>query len=378
MRDFTAAYWRHFRGANSVGKSFLGCLPLIAVLMLCSIVQAAGQAVGLLDQDPTRTPASIAAADTTGTQPSSSANSTTSVEPSPTLVSTIDPTTTPTAELTSEPIQEPTQEPPTATPAPTTDPLAYPAMPAGLQEVRVVEVIDGDTVDVQINGTVERLRLIGIDTPETKDPRKPVQCFGKEASAQAAKVLSGQTVLLEEDPSQDTRDTYGRLLRYVWLPDGKLYNLEMIIGGFAHEYTYETPYKYQAAFKKEEAAARERGWGFWAATSCNGNTEQAAEAPQQPAPGVPEAPSNTKSIVIVSVDKQAETVTLRNDGTTPVNLDSWTVLSVLGGQYHPISGTLEPGQTRVFPGPARNIWNNSEHDPAELRDPTGKVISTYP
>ncbi len=287
MRDFTAAYWRHFRGANRVGKSFLGCLPLIAVLMLCSVVQAAGQAVGLLDPAPTRTPAPIAAVDTTGTQPSSSANSTTSIEPSPTLVPTTDPTTTPTAEPTSEPTQEPTQEPteepPTPTPHPTTDPLVYPAMPAGLQEARVVEVIDGDTVDVQINGKVERLRLIGLDTPETKDPRKPVQCFGKEASAQAAKILSGQPVLLEEDLTQDTRDTYGRLLRYVWLPDGKLYNLEMIIGGFAHEYTYETPYKYQAVFKKEETAARERGWGFWAATSCNGNTEQAAEAPQPPA-----------------------------------------------------------------------------------------------
>ncbi len=296
MRAFTAAYWRHFRGANRVGKSFFGCLPLIAVLMVCGMVQAAGQAVGLIDPVPTRTAVSVAAVDTTGTQPTSSPSNATTVDPSPTLVPTtaptatptLEPTATPTLEPTAEPTQEPTPEPPTPepptpTPAPTTDALDYPALPAGLQEARVVEVIDGDTVDVQIIGKVERLRLIGMDTPETKDPRKPVQCFGKEASAQAAKVLTGQTVLLEEDPSQDSRDKYDRLLRYVWLPDGKLYNLEMIIGGFAHEYTYETPYKYQAVFKKEEAAARERGWGFWAATSCNGNTEQAAEAPPQPA-----------------------------------------------------------------------------------------------
>ncbi len=305
VNAFAAAYWRHFRGANRAGKSFLGCLPLIAVLMLCTMVQAAGQAVGLIDPPPTRTPATVAAVDTTGTQPTFSPSDTTSGEPSPTIAPTTAPTIAPTATPTQEPTQEPTQvpptptpEPPTPTPAPTTDPLAYPGVPAGLQEARVVEVIDGDTVDVLLNGKEERLRLIGMDTPETKDPRKPVQCFGKEASAQAAKLLTGQTVLLEEDPTQDTRDKYDRLLRYVWLPDGKLYNLEMIMGGFAHEYTYETPYKYQAVFKKEQAAARERGWGFWAATSCNGNTEQAAEAPAPkpaaPKPAAPAAPARGK------------------------------------------------------------------------------------
>ncbi|MDP9317285.1 MAG: thermonuclease family protein [Chloroflexota bacterium] len=257
------------------------------------MLQSAGQAVGLLDPLSTPTPVSVAAVDTTGALSSTPANKTAAPLPSPTVVPTSAPTVIPTAEPTQEPTQEPptptqepTQQPPTATPAPTSDPLAYPVMPDGLPEAQVVEIIDGDTVDVLLNGKVERLRLIGLDTPETKDPRKPVQCFGKEASAQAAKILTGQTVLLEEDASQDTRDKYDRLLRYVWLPDGKLYNLEMIIGGFAHEYTYETPYKYQAVFKKEEAAARERGWGFWAVTSCNGNTEQAAEAPA-PKPSAP-------------------------------------------------------------------------------------------
>ncbi len=296
VQAFIMAYWRHFLGANLAGKSFLGCLPLIVVLMLCGMAQAAGQAVGLIAPAPTPTPASVAAVDTTGSQPTPSANNTATLVPPATLV----PIAAPTDSLRNEPTQEPTPEPPTPepptlTPVPTTDPLAYPAMPVGLQEAQVVEVIDGDTVDVRINGNVERLRLIGMDTPETKDPRKPVQCFGKEAAAQAAKILTGQTVLVEEDPSQDTRDRYDRLLRYVWIPDGKLYNLEMIIGGFAHEYTYETPYKYQLVFKKEEAAARERGWGFWAATSCNGNTEQAAEAPQALPPVVPPTqPNSTK------------------------------------------------------------------------------------
>lgn len=296
---FTAAYWHRFRSANKVGKTFLGCLPLVAVCMVCGLLQSAGEAIGLLDPLSTPTPVSVAALDSTGAQPSRAPIKTATALPSPSAVSTNVPSPTPTSEPAQErtpeaptPTQEPTQQPPTATPAPTSDPLAYPVMPVGLQEAQVVEIIDGDTVDVRIDGKVERLRLIGLDTPETKDPRKPVQCFGKEASGQAAKILSGQTVLLEEDASQDTWDKYDRLLRYVWLPDGKLYNLEMIIGGFAHEYTYETPYKYQAVFKKEEAAARERGWGFWAATSCNGNTEQAAEAPApKPAAPKPAAPA---------------------------------------------------------------------------------------
>ncbi len=245
-------------------------LTLSAVLILPAACGAPQQVA----EAPTQTPVVIVV--TATPQPATAT-------PEATATGVATATATPEPTLTPQPTNTPTPEPPTPTPSPTADPLAYPAMPTGLQEAQVVDVIDGDTVDVRINGAVERLRLIGLDTPETKDPRKPVQCFGKEASAQAAKVLAGQTVLLEEDPTQDTRDRYGRLLRYVWLPDGKLYNLEMIIGGFAHEYTYETPYKYQAVFKREEAAARERGWGFWAATSCNGNTEQAAESPPQPA-----------------------------------------------------------------------------------------------
>lgn len=93
-----------------------------------------------------------------------------------------------------------------------------------------------------------------------------------------------------------------------------------------------------------------------------------------------EAPVATSngSVVIVTVNKAAETVTLRNDSAEPVNLGPWRVLSVTGGQDHPISGVLQPGETRVFPGPAGNIWNNSESDPAQLIDPNGNVVDTYP
>jgi|GEM_PF-1288470 len=163
----------------------------------------------------------------------------------------------------------------------------YPAPPAGMVTGTVVNVVDGDTADVEINGQVSRLRLIGMDTPETVDPRKPVQCFGREASARAKDLLHGKTVQLEADPSQGELDRYNRLLRYVWLPDGKLFNLEMIAQGYAHEYTFETPYTYHGVFNEAERIARERGVGLWSPATCNGNTEQPAPAPQPTAAPAP-------------------------------------------------------------------------------------------
>ncbi|MEK9207587.1 MAG: thermonuclease family protein, partial [Patescibacteria group bacterium] len=126
----------------------------------------------------------------------------------------------------------------------------------GQEAYKVIKVVDGDTIDVDINGEISRLRLIGIDTPETVDPRKPVQCFGREASNKAKELLQGQFIFLESDETQGERDKYKRLLRYVFLPDGRNFNLLMISSGYAHEYTYDEPYKYQADFKQAEIDAR--------------------------------------------------------------------------------------------------------------------------
>jgi len=133
---------------------------------------------------------------------------------------------------------------------------------------KVVKVIDGDTVDVDISGKVTRLRLIGMDTPEVVDPRKPVQCFGREASAKAKELLSGQLVGLESDPSQGELDKYGRTLRYVYLADGRSFNKLMIEEGYAHEYTYDTPYKYRAEYKEAQKTAEATKQGLWADDAC--------------------------------------------------------------------------------------------------------------
>ncbi len=137
---------------------------------------------------------------------------------------------------------------------------------------RVTSVTDGDTIRVTINGKSTPVRLIGIDTPEVTDPRKPVQCFGQEASRRAHELLDGTQVWLEYDPTQNRRDRYGRSLAYVWLNDTELVNQRLVNEGYAHEYTYAAPYKYQDAFRDAEQAARTAQRGLWNPTTCAGNT----------------------------------------------------------------------------------------------------------
>ncbi len=141
----------------------------------------------------------------------------------------------------------------------------------GAQTYQVMKVVDGDTMDINIDGQVSRLRVIGIDTPETVDPRKSVQCFGIEASNKAKEILTGQYVTVESDPTQGDKDKYGRLLRYVYLPDGTDYGLFMISNGYAHEYTYNIPYEKQSDYRKAEADARNNDRGLWSPSTCNGN-----------------------------------------------------------------------------------------------------------
>lgn len=158
----------------------------------------------------------------------------------------------------------------------------------------VVRVVDGDTLTLNISGKTETLRLIGMDTPETVDPRKPVQCFAKEASDKAKATLTGKSVKIEADPSQGERDKYNRLLRYIFLEDGTSFNKMMIEEGYAHEYTYNSPYKYQSEYKEAETKARENKKGLWG-DLCNGDTTQSANsADQTTTPAVIVAPAATQ------------------------------------------------------------------------------------
>lgn len=150
--------------------------------------------------------------------------------------------------------------------------------PAGAEgPFQVKYVSDGDTIGVDMAGKTTTIRMIGIDTPEVKDPRKPVQCFGREASQHAHELLDNAQVWLEYDPAVDRKDRYDRTLAYVWLDQSTLINQAMLSEGFAHEYTYDNiAYKYQAAFKSSEQAAEDTGKGLWNPDTCAGDTSQPA------------------------------------------------------------------------------------------------------
>ena len=125
----------------------------------------------------------------------------------------------------------------------------------------VTRVIDGDTIEVEIEGEKKRVRYIGVDTPETVHPSKPVQCFGKEASEFNKNLVEGNWVRLEKDISET--DKYGRLLRYVYVGE-KFVNLELVGKGYADVITYPPDVKYTEVFliAKREAQAEKRGlWG---------------------------------------------------------------------------------------------------------------------
>jgi micrococcal nuclease len=131
-------------------------------------------------------------------------------------------------------------------------------------EGRVLRVIDGDTVDIDLGGTRERVRLLGIDTPETVDPRRPVGCFGQQASHRTKELLPpGTTVRLERD--LEARDRYGRLLAYVRRADGTFVNQALLEEGFAQTLTIAPNVAYADQFAVAARGAREAGRGLWGA-----------------------------------------------------------------------------------------------------------------
>lgn len=138
---------------------------------------------------------------------------------------------------------------------------------------RVARVVDGDTLKVIISGRTDTVRVIGLDTPESVKPGTPVECFAVRASSEAKLLLPvGSAIRLQADPTQATRDRYGRLLAHVWLADGTLFAERMIRGGYGIHYIYEgVPSIYASRLAAAEAAARSALRGLWSPSSCAGN-----------------------------------------------------------------------------------------------------------
>jgi len=131
--------------------------------------------------------------------------------------------------------------------------------------VKIVKVIDGDTVDIALAGRTERVRLIGVNTPETKHPTKPIECFGPEASAYLTKLLpKGAAVRIERDV--EARDRYGRMLLYLYLGSNDLFiNLDLVARGYGTPMSIEPNTFHRNDFVRAAAQAEAANVGLWKA-----------------------------------------------------------------------------------------------------------------
>ena len=210
-----------------------------------------------------------------------------------------DPTTAAQPAATSEPPEATSNPAPPATadtPAGTTAPVPVPAVGPSPEPNRraatatvvatatVTQVIDGDTIEVQDDAKgALTIRVLGIDTPETKKPGHTVACWGPEASSWAQEQLEGERVALVADSTQDATDAYGRTLVYVVKPDGWDYSVESTRAGMAKSYVYDSPVTRHPQIVAAEQNAIDSGRGLWG-PPCNGNTDS---VPQTPAPAPP-------------------------------------------------------------------------------------------
>lgn len=137
----------------------------------------------------------------------------------------------------------------------------------------VVKVVDGDTIEARTDrgNETEKIRLLGINTPESVDPRRPVQCFGKEASTFAKQLMEGKRIALKEDVQADDRDKYGRLLRNILLEDGTDVNALLIKEGYAYAYvSFPLNKDRKAEMRRLEQEARTAKRGLWSPETCDG------------------------------------------------------------------------------------------------------------
>lgn len=342
----------NFKKQKPMGKLVFGCLSLFVFLCLCSVPVAiltpnSGQNTSVedvkqpemptfaLNELPTETPSLL-------------------IEVSPEAIITM--TSTQTPELTATLVE--TQQQANVS-GPNCIPVSQP------QTGKVVEVVDGDTIRVLIDGLVYSVRYIGIDTPENTTQ---TEFFGKEATAKNSELVYGKEITLYKDKSET--DPYNRLLRYVFVDDFFV-NYELVAQGFATAVDYPPDVSCSALFHDAENSAKSQLLGLWVSVS--------AQATQS---------AGTVSLVIIYVDKQAEFVEIKNNSNEAISLNGWVLLSERGSQSCGLAGEIQPneilriwaqsGSTGYSCGNSSPIWNNNEPDPAILYNPQGQEVSRYP
>ena len=171
-------------------------------------------------------------------------------------------------DITADLFQSVIKEFPNSTPlpivqtSPATSPLATPlVLSSATSSAKIIKIIDGDTIELESG---EKVRYIGIDTPETKHPNIGVECFGKEAAEKNRQLVEGKQVRLEKDVSEV--DRYGRLLRYVNVED-QMVNEVLVRGGYANASSYPPDIKHQERLQKAEQEARTQNLGLWSRCS---------------------------------------------------------------------------------------------------------------
>jgi micrococcal nuclease len=249
-----------------------------------------------------------------------------------------------------------------------------------ITEAVVVRVIDGDTIEVDIEGNLFSVRYIGIDTPETVHPTKGEEPYGREASDKNKELVEGKIVLLEKDISET--DQYGRLLRYVYTED-VFVNAELVRLGYAQVSTYPPDVMYQELFLDLQREAREAGYGLWG-----------LGLPNEPPVN---QPGNSAGVLITDINydgivpqvESDEYVEITNSGNEAVNLANWTLMDISEGYPTFVfpSYILQSGMSiRVYTneihpeyggfsfGYGSAIWNNTNPDVAVLLDAQGNLI----
>ena len=252
-----------------------------------------------------------------------------------------------------------------------------PVVPPDSVEALATRVVDGDTIEVEIEGESYKVRYIGIDTPELHHPTKPVGYYAQEAYEKNRELVEGKTVFLEKDVSET--DRYGRLLRYVYVGD-VFVNAYLVQRGYALVSTYPPDVKYQERFLELQREAREGGRGLWGpilTPASPGEVIIDPECSQHDAPGDDHQNLNE------------EYVCFTNQSDHPMDMTGWSVSKRPDKWYTFSEFVLSPEAsvrlhsgketdtaTDLYWGNGRAIWRNV-HDTVYLYDADGKLIDEY-
>jgi len=246
----------------------------------------------------------------------------------------------------------------------------------------VVSVVDGDTIKVNIKGEIFTVRYIGIDTPETVHPSKPVEYLGKEASDMNEELVLGKDIFLYKDVSET--DQYGRLLRYV-VVDGLFVNDELVRRGYAMASTYPPDVACAESLRAAQNMAADQELGLWA--------PQVGATPTLP--GADNVDTDIEITYIfydgtVSQQEPDEYVKIKNNGSSSINLQGWTLNDESGKTFTFPSHVIDPGQVcHIYTNQdhpetcgfnwqftSSAIWNNSG-DCAVLKNDKREVVDEY-